>query len=170
MDHGPSNQITGNQTAGNQAFGTHSPVTQTPGTQAPGTQTPGIPGGPAVQATGAQTLGGARPGVLSMTIREKSSLFAAYMPFLKNGGVFIPTAKTYRLGDEVFMLLTLLDEPNKIPVAGTVVWTTPASAHTNKTQGIGVQFSANESGVAARNRIEGLLGGTLKSARPTHTM
>jgi type IV pilus assembly protein PilZ len=111
-----------------------------------------------------------RPGVLSLSIKEKSALYAAYMPYLKNGGIFIPTNKSYKLGDEVFMLLTLMNDPNKIPVAGRVVWITPAGAHGGKTQGIGVEFAANESGTAARNKIEGLLGGSLKSTRPTHTM
>lgn len=111
-----------------------------------------------------------RPGVLSLSIKEKQALYAAYMPFLKGGGIFIPTTKAYRLGDEVFMLLTLMDDPNKLPVAGRVAWITPAEAQGNKSQGIGVQFSDNESGIAARNKIEGLLGGNLKSTRPTHTM
>ena len=111
-----------------------------------------------------------RPGVLSLSIKEKPALYAAYMPYLKGGGIFIPTTKTYRLGDEVFMLLTLMDDPNKLPVAGKVVWITPAEAQGNKSQGIGVQFSDNESGIAARNKVEGLLGGNLKSTRPTHTM
>ena len=115
-------------------------------------------------------IGAARPGVLSLSIKEKSALYAAYMPYLKYGGIFIPTNKVYRLGDEVFMLLTLMTDPNKLPVAGRVVWITPAGAQGGKTQGIGVEFAANESGNAARNKIEGLLGGSLKSTRPTHTM
>ncbi|MDA8225339.1 MAG: PilZ domain-containing protein [Betaproteobacteria bacterium] len=112
----------------------------------------------------------ARPGVLSLAIKEKSALFAAYMPFIKGGGLFIPSTRSYQLGDEVFMLLTLLEDPNKIPVAGKVVWITPVGCHGGKTPGIGVQFDDNENGVAARNRIEGLLGGALKAARPTHTI
>lgn len=113
---------------------------------------------------------GARPGVLSLSIKEKSALYAAYMPYLKGGGVFIPTTRVYRLGDEVFMLISLMDDPNKIPVAGQVVWITPAAAQGNKTQGVGVRFSDNESSISARNKIEGLLGGSMKSTRPTHTM
>ncbi len=113
---------------------------------------------------------GARPGVLSLSIKEKSALYAAYMPFLKGGGIFIPTTKTYKLGDEVFMLISLMDDPNKIPVAGHVAWITPISAQGNKTQGVGIRFNDNESSIAARNKIEGLLGGSLKSTRPTHTM
>jgi type IV pilus assembly protein PilZ len=111
-----------------------------------------------------------RPGVLSLSIREKSALFAAYMPFIKGGGLFIPTNKPYRVGEEVFMLLTLMEDPAKLPVSGKVVWITPTGAHGGRAQGIGVQFQANESGQQARNKIEGLLGGNLKSARSTHTM
>jgi type IV pilus assembly protein PilZ len=114
--------------------------------------------------------GQVRPGVLSLSIKEKSALFAAYMPFLKGGGLFIPTNKSYKMGEEVFMLLTLMDEAAKLPVSGKVVWLTPASAQGGRTQGVGVQFAANESGKLAQNKIEGLLGGSLKSVRPTHTM
>lgn len=112
----------------------------------------------------------ARPGVLSLSIKEKPALYAAYMHFIKGGGIFIPTTKDYRIGDEVFMLLSLMDDPNKLPVAGKVVWLTPPNAQGSKSQGIGVQFSSNDSGISARNKIEGLLGGNLKSTRPTHTM
>ena len=111
-----------------------------------------------------------RPGVMSLSIREKAALFAAYMPFIKGGGLFIPTNKLYKVGEEVFMLLTLMDDPVKIPVSGKVIWITPSGTHGNRVQGVGVQFAANESGNAARHKIEGLLGGALKSTRPTHTM
>ena len=116
------------------------------------------------------TTGMVRPGVLSLSIKEKSALFAAYMPFIKGGGLFIPTNKSYKMGEEVFMLLTLMADPAKLPVSGKVVWITPAGAHGTRTQGVGVQFAFNESGKSAQNKIEGLLGGSLKSVRPTHTM
>ncbi len=64
---------------------------------------------------------GPRNGILSLTIKDKSVLYAAYMPFIRNGGLFIPTNKNYKLGDEVFMLLNLMEEPEKIPVAGKVL-------------------------------------------------
>jgi len=111
-----------------------------------------------------------RPGALSLNIREKSILYAAYMPFLKGGGIFIPTTRPYRLGDEIFMLIGLLGEPNKIPVAGKVAWITPAGSHGNRAQGVGVQFYSDESGAAACDQIKALLAGQLKLNRPTHTM
>lgn len=121
------------------------------------------------QVPGKALPGGVRPGVLSLTIKDKNALYAAYMPFIKGGGIFVPSAKTYKLGDEVFMLLTLMDNKEKIPVAGHVVWVTPPGAQGSRTAGIGIQFSEKDSG-AARNKIETILGGSLKSERPTHTM
>lgn len=116
-----------------------------------------------------QGLGGAaRNGILSLTIRDKSVLYAAYMPFVRNGGLFIPTSKSYNLGDEVFMLLSLMDEPEKIPVAGKVVWITPRGAQGNRAAGIGVQFSGEDD--LASKKIETYLAGALESERPTHTM
>jgi type IV pilus assembly protein PilZ len=111
---------------------------------------------------------GARNGILSLTIKDKAVLYAAYMPFIKGGGLFIPTSKTYRLGDEVFLLLNLMDEPEKIPVAGKVAWITPRGAQGNRAAGVGVQF--NESDNIARNKIETYLAGALKSDRVTHTL
>lgn len=116
--------------------------------------------------------GGAVPkvgGVLSLAIKEKAALYSAYMPFLKGGGLFIPTNKSYKIGDEVFMLLSLLDDPNKMKVVGHVAWITPITQG-NRPQGIGVKFSDADGGQEARTKIETLLGGVLNSARATHTM
>ena len=56
-----------------------------------------------------------RQGILSLTIKDKSALYAAYMPFIKGGGLFIPTKKEYQLGDEVFSCWFRLP----VPVAST---------------------------------------------------
>jgi type IV pilus assembly protein PilZ len=111
---------------------------------------------------------GTRNGILSLTIKDKAVLYAAYMPFLQHGGLFIPTNKPYKIGDEVFMLLNLMEESEKIPVAGRVVWVTPKRAQGNRAAGIGVQFNGQD-GTAAK-KIETYLAGTLDSERPTHTM
>lgn len=112
---------------------------------------------------------GGRQGILSLTIKDKGALYSAYMPFVKNGGLFIPTNKNYQLGDEVFMLLTLMDETEKLPVAGTIVWITPKGAQGNRATGIGVRFSDQDGG-NARNKIETYLAGALTADRPTHTL
>ena len=41
-------------------------------------------------ATGNKRQAAARPAVLSLSIKEKAALYAAYMPYLKSGGVFVP--------------------------------------------------------------------------------
>jgi len=112
--------------------------------------------------------GGARNGILSLTIKDKAVLYAAYMPFVKNGGMFIPTGKSYKLGDEVFMLLSLMEEPEKIPVAGKVIWVTPRGAQGNRAAGIGVQFTDQDN--TAVSKIETYLAGSITSDKPTHTM
>jgi len=111
-----------------------------------------------------------RPSVLSLNIKEKAALYAAYMPYLKNGGIFVPTGRPYRIGDDVYLLLSLMDDPAKFPVAGKVAWVTPQGAHNNKAQGIGVHFADDEGGGVARRKIEEILGAALKSSRTTHTL
>ena len=112
----------------------------------------------------------ARPSVMSLSIRERSALYAAYMPFLQNGGVFVPGNRSCQLGEEVFLLLSLMQDEARYPVAGKVVWITPAGAANNHTQGVGVQFPADDAGRRVRQRIEEILGTALGSSRPTHTM
>ncbi|MFC0251903.1 PilZ domain-containing protein [Massilia consociata] len=111
-----------------------------------------------------------RPSVLSLAIKEKAALYAAYMPFLKNGGMFVPTTKPYRIGDEIYLILALMDDPNKYPIAGKVAWITPAGANNSKAQGIGVHFPSDEAGQRAKQRIEEILGAALRSSRATHTL
>ncbi|MBL4713851.1 MAG: PilZ domain-containing protein [Alcanivorax sp.] len=111
---------------------------------------------------------GGRSGILSLSIKDKAALYSAYMPFVTNGGLFVATDKNYTLGEEIFLLLNIMDEPEKIPVAGKVVWITPQGAQGNRSAGIGVQFSDQDD--TARRTIENHLAGSLQSDRPTHTM
>ena len=118
----------------------------------------------------ADSTGPARPSVLSLVIVDRNALYAAYMPFLKGGGLFIPSNKPYKLGDEVFMLLTFMDSKERVPISGRVAWVTPENAIGTHTPGIGIQFSAQDAGMV-RARIETLLLGEQSlSDRPTHTM
>lgn len=110
-----------------------------------------------------------QPGLLTLNVREKNALYLSYMSFIKNGGLFIPTTREYRLGDEVIILLTLMDDPERLSVAGKVVWMTPQGAQGKRVQGIGVQFSAQNGGVVQK-KIEVHLVGLLNTDRPTHTL
>ena len=108
-------------------------------------------------------------GILNITIKDKPALYEAYMPFIRNGGLFYPTLKPYRLGDEVLLLLTLMEESERMAVAGRVVWITPPGAQNRRRTGIGVQFNPKDEGVTQK-RIEVYLAGVLDSARPTLTL
>lgn len=112
-------------------------------------------------------MGGGK-GILSLTIKDKAVLYSTYMPFIQGGGLFIATPKAYKIGDEVFMLLTLMDEPEKIPLAGKVAWLTPKGAQGNRAAGIGVQI--NDPDNIVQRKIETYLAGSLESDRITHTM
>jgi type IV pilus assembly protein PilZ len=114
--------------------------------------------------------GGVRQGILSLAVKDKAALYNAYMPYLKQGGIFVPTPKRYFLGDEVFLLLTLPESGEKLPVAGKVVWVTPTGAQGNRPAGIGVQFADTNEGESIKHKIETLLAGSLSADKPTHTM
>lgn len=111
-----------------------------------------------------------RPTVIQLVIKEKPALYAAYIPLFTEGGVFIPTSREYELGDDVYVLLSLPDDPQRYPVAGKVAWVTPAKAPSKRTQGIGVLFPKDEKSRALKNRIEEILGPLMGSDRPTQTI
>ena len=112
----------------------------------------------------------ARPSVVQLAIKEKAALYAAYIPLFKEGGVFIPTAREYQLGADVYVLLTLPEDTQRYPVAGKVAWVTPARALGNRTQGVGVRFPSDEKSRLLKLKIEEILGAHLASDRPTQTI
>jgi type IV pilus assembly protein PilZ len=112
----------------------------------------------------------ARPSVVQLAIKEKAALYAAYIPLFKEGGIFIPSAREYKLGDDVYVLLTLPEDTQRYPVAGTVAWLTPPRAAGNRTQGVGVRFPSDEKSRQLKIKIEEILGAHLASDRPTQTI
>lgn len=112
----------------------------------------------------------ARPSVVQLAIKEKGALYAAYIPLFKEGGVFIPTAREYQLGADVYVLMTLPDDTQRYPIAGKVAWVTPPRAAGNRTQGVGVRFPNDEKSRLLKLKIEEILGAHLASDRPTQTI
>ncbi len=111
-----------------------------------------------------------RPSVIQLAIKEKAALYAAYIPHFTEGGIFIPSTKDYKLGDDIYLLLSLPNEPQRYPVAGKVAWVTPARSSNNRTQGVGVHFPADEKSRLLKHKIEEILGAHLASERPTQTI
>lgn len=121
-------------------------------------------------AAGAVAAAGARPSVIQLVFREKTALYAAYMPVFADGGLFVPTVRDYKLGDDIYLLLSLPDDPQRYPVAGKIGWLTPANASGGRTQGVGVRFPTDEKTRLLKLKIEELLGTTISSAKPTQTI
>ena len=113
---------------------------------------------------------GPRPTVIQLVFREKGALYAAYMPVFSDGGVFVPTTREYKLGEDIYLLLSLPEDSQRYPVAGKVGWITPANASGGRTQGVGVRFPTDEKTRALRLKIEEMLGTTLSSVKPTQTI
>lgn len=111
-----------------------------------------------------------RPSVIQLAIREKAALYAAYIPMFSEGGIFIPSAREHRLGDDIYVLITLPDDPQRYPVAGKVAWITPARSSGNRTQGVGIRFPKDEKSEQLKAKIERILGSSLGSDRPTQTI
>lgn len=128
-------------------------------------------GAQAAAAPGAAgAAGAARPSVIQLVFREKGALYAAYIPLFGEGGLFVPTTREYKLGDDIYLLLSLPDDPQRYPVAGKVGWITPANASGGRTQGVGVRFPTDEKTRVLKLKIEEILGTTISSSKPTQTI
>ena len=111
-----------------------------------------------------------RPSVIQLVFRERGALYAAYIPALTDGGLFVPTTREYSLSDDIYLLLTLPEDPQRYPVAGKIAWITPANASGGRTQGVGVRFPADDKTRLLRLKIEQILGTNLSSSKPTQTL
>jgi type IV pilus assembly protein PilZ len=112
----------------------------------------------------------ARPSVIQLVFREKGALYAAYIPLFTEGGLFVPTTRDYKLGEDIYLLLSLPDDPQRYPVAGKVSWITPANASAGRTQGVGVRFPSDEKTRHLKSKIEDILGTSISSTKPTQTI
>lgn len=106
--------------------------------------------------------------IIHLTIDSAEVLYKSYISFVKNGGLFVPTDKPYKLGDEVFIVLKLFDDPDKLPIAGKVIWITPTCAQGGKIAGIGVQFFDDKASEIC-DKIETFIASISKDD-PTETM
>jgi len=108
----------------------------------------------------------------NLVIPDKLSLYTAYMPYVKNGGLFIATPvgieKSYTLGQLVLVEFKL-NNNNPINFIGSIVWICPSSA-SHRVSGIGVELPDDETSRKLRQNIESTLGQALNSSRATHIL
>ncbi|MEX8497456.1 MAG: PilZ domain-containing protein [Leptothrix ochracea] len=112
----------------------------------------------------------ARSGLIQLNFKEKGALYAAYISFFEDGGIFFSTNRDYKLGEDVYLLMTLPDDPQRYTVHCRVAWLTPPNAPGGRTPGVGVRFSNDEKARILRIRIEELLGTAIQSGKPTQTI
>jgi type IV pilus assembly protein PilZ len=111
-----------------------------------------------------------RPSVIQLSIKEKAALYAAYIPLFEAGGIFVPSTRDHRLGDDLYLLISLPEDPQRYPIAGKVAWITPPRSAGNRTQGVGVRFPTDDVSQQLKMRIEEILGARIGSDRPTQTI
>ena len=96
-------------------------------------------------------------GILSLVLADKEQIYQSFMPFVKGGGLFIPTNRVFHLGEEVFALLQIMDDTDKTPITGKVIWLTPKAPQHNRKQGIGIQISSEDNELT--KKLETFLAG-----------
>ena len=107
-------------------------------------------------------------GLIQVTINDRATLQASYMPYIKGGGLFIPSKQQVKMGDEVFVLAGLPDQSQKTPLTGKVVWISQKQTGL-KPQGFAIQLTG-EKGVYYKMEAEKLLAGSMSLDRPSFTM
>lgn len=105
---------------------------------------------------------------LTLEFVSERELYLSYMPFLKNGGVFIRTDKQYELGEQVMLNVTLPDSLVSSEVKASICWQTPVNAQNGTPVGIGVSFEEDTDNIHLQ--IEKILGTLLYNKDPTFTM
>lgn len=105
---------------------------------------------------------------INIEFYSERDLFVSYMPFLKEGGLFIRTAEPFDLGSEVELNVLLPDSLEPSLITGEVCWLTPTGSQNGTPAGIGVSFTKDPDKI--RHQIEKTLARQLSSSEPTLTM
>ena len=107
-------------------------------------------------------------GLLQANMTDRAMLQASYMPYVQGGGLFVVSKQVVKMGEEIFVLATLPDQSQKIPLTGKVIWISQKQTGT-KPQGFAIQLTG-EKGTYYKNEAEKLLAGSMLLDRPSFTM
>lgn len=77
---------------------------------------------------------------LNYKINDPIELNLSYIPFVGEGGLFIPTQESFVLNEVVHLDLMLLGKKESLKVEGKVIWITPPNSLYHVIAGIGIQF------------------------------
>lgn len=107
-------------------------------------------------------------GIINFPIRDLISLQASYMSFVAGGGLFVSSNRTVKLGDEVFVVTSLPESSERIPLMGKVIWISQRATG-GRPAGFGIQLQGEE-GLKFKTGAEKLLTGLINSEKPTFTL
>ena len=93
---------------------------------------------------------------LSYFISEQIELNLSYMPFITNGGLFVPSFESYPLGADVEISLQLPNQKEPLKIEGNIVWITYKNALHHVLPGVGVQFTGKNA-PTVKSQIENML-------------
>lgn len=103
-------------------------------------------------------------------IADKRELYKSYMSFIKTGALFIPfsdelSPAKISLGQNIFIVLTLLDSVKKYPIPGKIVWISRSGA----IKGFGFAFGESSQSKILKDHIENLIIDFKMKKEPTYT-
>lgn len=93
--------------------------------------------------------------LLRLCIADNAVLRACYMPFLLHKGLFVPSRHSRKLGEKLFLILTLANRDVTAAGMARVCWITPAFCSDGREAGYGVHF--DQTSVELRTLIESAL-------------
>ena len=99
-------------------------------------------------------------GIIQVNIPDRATLQASYMGYVQGGGLFVPSKQKVKMGQEIFILATLPEQSQKIPLTGKVGF---------KPQGFAIQLSGDK-GIYYKAEAERILAGSMSLDRPSYTM
>ena len=107
----------------------------------------------------------------TVVIDDKKELYRCYMPFIKGGGLFLPfnaevNANNITPGQKIFIVFSMLENTNKIPIHGKVVWIN----RTGNSKGYGVALGDTPAMKALKDAIEGNIADLLMKKEATYTL
>lgn len=104
--------------------------------------------------------------VYTLRITDKKELLAAYMPFVKNGGIFLKNAH-HPIGSTVALVIEIPTDDHKYALTGKVVWILPRDAR--QEGGVGIQFPDGSETQTLKSKIDLALVGLDRSKEKTMT-
>ena len=106
--------------------------------------------------------------IIKIHMASRTELAKNYIQQFKAGGMFVAGKFDYKLGDGIFMVISLPESNETIAVNGKVCWISPSAA-VGYHQGIGIQFNNDKAGAEAKSRLEIMLGGAIQHQGVSYT-